>query len=83
METLANLADGFAVALTFQNLLLALVGCFLGTLMGALPGLGPANGVAILIPIAFTLGLGPTASLILLTSVYYGAMYGDGSRPFC
>lgn len=76
MEILSNLADGFAVALTFQNIFLALLGCFLGTLMGALPGLGPANGVAILIPIAFTLGLGPTASLILLTSVYYGAMYG-------
>ncbi len=76
MEILSNLADGFTVALTAQNLLLALLGCFLGTLMGALPGLGPANGVAILIPIAFTLGLGPTASMILLTSVYYGAMYG-------
>jgi putative tricarboxylic transport membrane protein len=76
METLGNLADGFAVAFTVQNLFLALLGCFLGTLMGALPGLGPANGVAILIPIAFTLGLGPTPSLILLTSVYYGAMYG-------
>ncbi|MGP6085905.1 tripartite tricarboxylate transporter permease [Antarctobacter jejuensis] len=76
METLANLGDGFAVAFTAQNLFLALLGCFLGTLMGALPGLGPANGVAILIPIAFSLGLGPVASLILLTSVYYGAMYG-------
>ena len=76
MEIFASLADGFAVALTFQNLTLALLGCFLGTLMGALPGLGPANGVAILIPIAFTLGLGPAPSLILLTSVYYGAMYG-------
>ena len=76
MEMFSNLADGFAIALTFQNLMLALLGCFLGTLMGALPGLGPANGVAILIPIAFTLGLGPTPSLILLTSVYYGAMYG-------
>lgn len=76
MELLASLGDGFAVALTFQNLFLALVGAFLGTLMGALPGLGPANGVAILIPIAFTLGLGATPSLILLTSVYYGAMYG-------
>lgn len=76
MDIFSNLADGFAVALTFQHLLLALLGCFLGTLMGALPGLGPANGVAILIPIAFTLGLGPIASLILLTSVYYGAMYG-------
>jgi len=76
METLASLADGFAIALTWQNLLLALLGCFLGTMMGALPGLGPSNGVAILIPLAFTLGLGATPSLILLTSVYYGAMYG-------
>ncbi|MFY0681628.1 MAG: tripartite tricarboxylate transporter permease [Thalassovita sp.] len=76
MEILSLLADGFAVALTPQNLFLAVVGCFLGTLMGALPGLGPANGVAILIPIAFSMGLGPTPSLILLVSVYYGAMYG-------
>jgi putative tricarboxylic transport membrane protein len=76
MELMSNLADGFAVALTWQNLALALMGCFLGTVMGALPGLGPSNGVAILIPLAFTLGLGPTPSLILLTSVYYGAMYG-------
>jgi putative tricarboxylic transport membrane protein len=76
MELLTNLAEGFAVALTWQNLGLALLGCFLGTVMGALPGLGPSNGVAILIPLAFTLGLGATPSLILLTSVYYGAMYG-------
>ena len=76
MELISNLADGFAVALTWQNLGLALMGCFLGTIMGALPGLGPSNGVAILIPLAFTLGLGATPSLILLTSVYYGAMYG-------
>lgn len=76
MELMSNLADGFAIALTWQNLLLALLGCFLGTVMGALPGLGPSNGVAILIPLAFTLGLGATPSLILLTSVYYGAMYG-------
>jgi len=76
METLGSLADGFAVALTLNNIFLALIGCFLGTVMGALPGLGPSNGVAILIPLAFTLGLGPTAAMILLTSVYYGAMYG-------
>ncbi|WP_158970167.1 tripartite tricarboxylate transporter permease [Chachezhania sediminis] len=76
MDTLSNLADGFVIALTWQNLLLALLGCFLGTIMGALPGLGPSNGVAILIPLAFTMGLGATPSLILLTSVYYGAMYG-------
>ena len=76
METLASLGDGFAIAFTLQNLLLALLGCFLGTIIGALPGLGPSNGVAILIPLAFTLGLPATPALILLTSVYYGAMYG-------
>ena len=76
MDTLAQLAHGFDVALTWQNIGLALIGCLLGTIMGALPGLGPSNGVAILIPLAFTLGLGPTPSMILLTSVYYGAMYG-------
>jgi putative tricarboxylic transport membrane protein len=76
MDTLSSLADGFAIALTWQNLGLALLGCFLGTIIGALPGLGPSNGVAILIPLAFSLGLAATPALILLTSVYYGAMYG-------
>ena len=76
MDTLSALADGFTIALTFQNLGLALIGCFLGTIIGALPGLGPSNGVAILIPLAFSLGLPATPALILLTSVYYGAMYG-------
>ena len=52
--------------------MLAVVGCFLGTIIGALPGLGPSNGVAILIPLTFTLGLDATQSLVLLTSVYYG-----------
>jgi hypothetical protein len=76
MDSMQLLAHGFAVALSWQNLALALVGCFLGTLIGALPGLGPSNGVAILIPVVFSMGLGPTPALILLTSVYYGAMYG-------
>ncbi|MEX2320352.1 MAG: tripartite tricarboxylate transporter permease, partial [Saccharospirillum sp.] len=70
METLQYLMEGFAVALTPTNLMLALCGAFLGTLIGALPGLGPANGVAILIPLAFTLGLPPESAMILLTSVY-------------
>ena len=77
METLSLLAGGFALAFTAQNLMLALIGCFIGTIVGALPGLGPSNGVAILIPIAFSLGLGPIPSLILLCSVYYGALYGS------
>ena len=76
MDALYSLADGFAVALTWQNLGLALLGCFLGTMIGALPGLGPSNGVAILIPLVFSIGLPATPALILLTSVYYGAMYG-------
>ncbi|HEY8594539.1 MAG TPA: tripartite tricarboxylate transporter permease [Devosiaceae bacterium] len=76
MDVFASLLHGFAVALTAQNLMLALLGCALGTVIGALPGLGPSNGVAILIPLAFTLGLPATPALILLTSVYYGAMYG-------
>ncbi len=76
METLGFLMQGFSVALTPTHLALAFLGCFLGTIIGALPGLGPSNGVAILIPLAFTLGLDATAALILLTSVYYGAMYG-------
>jgi len=76
MDVLNSLGDGFLIAFTLQNLMLALIGCFLGTIIGALPGLGPSNGVAILIPLAFTLGLAATPALILLTSVYYGAMYG-------
>ncbi len=76
MDALSHLADGFAIALTFENIGLALIGCVIGTVIGALPGLGPSNGVAVLIPLAFTLGLPPTPALILLTSVYYGAMYG-------
>lgn len=76
MDAIVSLLQGFEVALTWQNLGLALIGCFLGTMIGALPGLGPSNGVAILIPLSFSLGLNATAALILLTSVYYGAMYG-------
>ena len=76
METLSFLMQGFAVALTPESIMFAIIGSILGTLIGALPGLGPANGVAILIPLAFSLGLSPTSSLILLTSVYAGAMYG-------
>ncbi|MFK5979846.1 MAG: tripartite tricarboxylate transporter permease [Rhizobiaceae bacterium] len=76
MDILSNLALGFSIALSPYTLMLAIVGCFLGTIIGALPGLGPSNGVAILIPLTFTLGLDATSALVLMTSVYYGAMYG-------
>ncbi|MDH3220647.1 MAG: tripartite tricarboxylate transporter permease [Gammaproteobacteria bacterium] len=76
MELLANLSLGFSIALSPYTLMLAVVGCFLGTIIGSLPGLGPSNGVAILIPLSFTLGFDATSALVLMTSVYYGAMYG-------
>ena len=76
METLAFLTGGFAVALQPGNLVLAAAGCLIGTVVGALPGLGPVNGVAILIPLAFSLGLEPASALILMSCVYYGCMYG-------
>ncbi len=76
MDLIANLALGFSIALSPYTLMLAVVGCFLGTIIGALPGLGPSNGVAILIPLTFTLGLDATSALVLMTAVYYGAMYG-------
>lgn len=72
----SGLATGFAVALDPFNLFLVLAGCFAGTLIGALPGLGPINGVAILLPIAYGLGFGPESALILLAGIYYGAEYG-------
>ena len=76
MDLLSNLALGFSIALSPWTLMLAVIGAFVGTIIGALPGLGPSNGVAIMIPLAFTLGLDATSALVLLTAVYYGAMYG-------
>lgn len=75
-EVLAGLYQGFGVAFEPMNLLYVLIGCFTGTLMGALPGIGPINGVAILLPIAFGAGLPPESALILLAGIYYGAEYG-------
>ena len=76
MDILNSLWAGFAVAALPINLALIVGGCFAGTLIGALPGLGPVNGVAILIPLTFAFGLDATSSMILLSAVYYGCMYG-------
>lgn len=76
MDILTSLLSGFAVAVTPLNLALAVFGCFAGTLIGALPGLGPVNGVAILIPVAFAMNLEPSSALIMLSCIYYGCMYG-------
>lgn len=76
MDNFNSLWQGFAVAATPMNLLMALIGSFVGTVVGALPGLGPINGVAILLPIAFALKLPATSALILLAAVYLGCEYG-------
>jgi putative tricarboxylic transport membrane protein len=71
---LENLALGFGVAITPFNLAVAVMGVLLGTVIGVLPGLGGANGVAILLPLTFTMP--PTSAIILLTSIYWGALFG-------
>ena len=76
MDTLSYLGQGFDVALSPNNLVTALAGTTIGTIVGLLPGLGPINGVALLIPVAFALGLPPETALILLASVYLGCEYG-------
>lgn len=76
METLQHLFNGFGVAMLPMNLLVAALGAFLGTVVGMLPGLGPINGVAILMPLAFALKLPPETALILLAAVYVGCEYG-------
>ncbi|WP_208531457.1 tripartite tricarboxylate transporter permease, partial [Pseudomonas aeruginosa] len=76
METLNYLGQGFGVAMTPTNLITALIGTLIGTIVGLLPGLGPINGVALLIPVAFALGLPPETALILLAAVYLGCEYG-------
>ncbi len=73
---LDHLSIGFGVAFSLTNLLVAAIGSFFGTLVGVLPGLGPINGVAMLIPIAFAMNLPPETALILLAAVYVGAEYG-------
>lgn len=73
---LEYLSVGFGVAFSAQNLLVAAIGAFIGTIVGVLPGLGPINGVAMLVPIAFAMKLPPESALILLAAVYVGAEYG-------
>jgi len=77
MENLGLLLDGFASALTAQNLMYGLLGTFLGTLVGVLPGIGPALAIALLLPVTFSVD--PTSALIMFAAVYYGAMYGGST----
>jgi len=74
MQELFDLANGFAVALTLPNLGFMLIGIVLGVLIGVLPGLGGANGVAILLPLTFSMN--PTSAIIMLSCIYWGALFG-------
>src|SRR5881394_2856558 len=69
-----NLLLGFQIAVTPFNLFVAVVGILLGVIIGVLPGLGGANGVAILLPLTFTMP--PTSAIIMLSCIYWGALFG-------
>jgi putative tricarboxylic transport membrane protein len=77
MDVFANLATGFGVAVTPENLLFCLAGVLLGTLIGVLPGIGPLATVALLLPLTFQLE--PVGALIMLAGIYYGAQYGGST----
>ncbi|MBY0341860.1 MAG: tripartite tricarboxylate transporter permease [Rhodocyclaceae bacterium] len=74
MEEINALMGGFAVALTWQNVMYMFIGTILGVLIGTLPGLGGANGVAILLPLTFSME--PTSAIIMLSCIYWGALFG-------
>jgi TctA family transporter len=77
MELLSNLALGFSVALTFNNILYCFIGVLLGTLIGVLPGIGPIATISMLLPATFVLP--PVSALIMLAGIYYGAQYGGST----
>lgn len=75
---LEGILQGLTTALSIQNLLMVVAGCLIGTLIGMLPGLGPMSIIAIMIPVAIKIG-DPSAALILLAGVYYGAIFGGST----
>jgi putative tricarboxylic transport membrane protein len=74
VDAFLSLMNGFTVALRPENLLFALIGSIVGTAVGVLPGIGPIAGIVILLPLTFKLD--PTGAIIMLSAIYYGAMYG-------
>jgi putative tricarboxylic transport membrane protein len=77
MEILSHLAEGISVAVLPLNLFLAFLGVFIGTLVGMLPGIGPINAIAIMIPVSLSLDVPAESVLILLAGIYYGSQYGN------
>jgi putative tricarboxylic transport membrane protein len=77
LESLQGLLYGFSIALQPGNIFLLFIGCFLGTLVGVLPGIGPVGAISILLPLTFQLA--PTGSIIMLAGIYNGVMYGGST----
>jgi len=77
METVHLLAQGLVAATTPINLFMLLVGCMLGMLVGVIPGISAANGIALMLPVTYTFGLAPQTALILYAAIYYGAKYSS------
>jgi len=77
MDMLNNLLEGFRIALSLKNIYLCFIGCLWGTMVGVLPGIGPLAGIALLIPATF--GMDATGAIIMLSGIYYGAMYGGST----
>ena len=77
MDSFIHIMNGFSVSLTPINLWYTFLGVFMGTVIGVLPGIGPAAGIALLIPVSY--GLNPTSALIMMAGVYYGAQYGGST----
>ncbi len=77
MDSISGLFYGLGIAFLPQNLFFCFIGCLVGTLVGVLPGLGPSGALAILLPVTF--GLPPATAIIMLSGIYYGAMYGGST----
>ncbi len=77
MEVFQNIVSGFSIAATPINLALCLLGCLIGTLIGVLPGIGPAATIALLLPVTFAIP--PASAIIMLSGIFYGAMYGGST----
>src|SRR5438105_12363431 len=77
MEAVGGLLTGFGIIVTLDNLFVCFLGSLIGTLVGVLPGVGPLAALALLLPVTFTLS--PVGGMVMLASIFYGAMYGGST----
>src|SRR5688500_20219017 len=77
MDNFGLLLDGFGIALTWHHVMIMMIGVMLGLIVGVLPGLGAPNGVTLLLPLTYTMD--PVGAIILLTSMYWGALFGGST----